>query len=166
MNQGQKANNSGLKLEDKVEELLLSMLPIGVGKYSKVKDTRDMLLKHVPYTNIYGNTRCRSEFLLCHGGRRIRIECKTQHSAGSVDEKLPYLYLNFTQAIKESEAVIVLDGEGFKEGAKEWLRGKCKGTKVQVFSFEEFVSYVNNGCSAQTLFKKLWDRMRSLFPGA
>ena len=69
---------------------------------------------------------------------RIRIECKYQQSAGSVDEKLPYLFMNFTQSIPEEEAIIVIEGNGFKVGAKEWLRKKCAGTKVSVMSLEEF----------------------------
>ena len=152
MNQGQKAVKSGLKLEERVEELLLSKLTIEVSKYSQTKQRADILLKSAPYTNIYGNTRCRSEFLLCHQGRSIRIECKTQHSAGSVDEKLPYLFLNFTKAIPEKEAIIIIEGNGFKTGAKEWLKRKCKGTKVQVFSYSEFVSYVNSGCPTKSPF--------------
>jgi len=162
MNQGQKANKSGLKLEDKVEKVLTDNLPIIVRKYSKTKERSDILLKNVPYTNIYGNKRCRSEFVLCYGGREIRIECKSQHRAGSVDEKLPYLYLNFTQAIKETEGIIVIEGQGFKKGAKKWLRNKCQGTKVQVFSFEEFVSYVENGCPAKNIFRAVRDKLFNL----
>tara|TARA_R110000737_G_scaffold294481_1_gene301163 strand:- start:448 stop:939 length:492 start_codon:yes stop_codon:yes gene_type:complete len=163
MNQGQKAVKSGLKLEDRVEELLLSKLTIEVSKYSQTKKRTDMLLKSAPYTNVYGNTRCRSEFLLCHNGRRIRIECKTQHSAGSVDEKLPYLFLNFTKAIPEKEAIIIIEGDGFKAGAKEWLKRKCKGTKVHVFSYNEFVSYVLQGCPTKSPFEKVLESISNLF---
>jgi len=138
MKQGTKANKSGVSLENLVEDTLVSRLGVAVETFSKTQCRDNILLKHVPYTNIYGNYRCRSEFLLCFEGREIRIECKAQHSAGSVDEKLPYLFLNFTQSIKEKEAIIVIEGEGFKKGAKEWLARRCQGTKVRVMSLIEF----------------------------
>jgi len=144
MNQGTKANKSGLSLEKLVEDCIVSRLHLPSEKFSKTDQRDDILLKHVPYTNIYGSDRCRSEFLLCFQGRKIRIECKSQHSAGSVDEKLPYLYMNFTQCIEEDEAIIVIEGEGFKKGAKEWLRRKCKGSKVRVMSLAQFRNECTN----------------------
>ena len=155
MKQGTKANKSGTRLEDKVEKILLSNLPIVSRKYSQTKDRRNILLKHVPYTNIYGNTKCRSEFVLCYNDRRIRVECKFQESAGSVDEKLPYLFMNFTQSIPESEAIIVIEGSGFKKGAKEWLRKKCGGTKVLVMSLDEFRDHAAARLPRKNIFSKL-----------
>ena len=162
MNQGTKANQTGHRLEDKVEKIILDNLTVVARKYSQTKDRINVLLKHVPYTNIYGSTRCRSEFLLCYKSRRIRIECKYQQSAGSVDEKLPYLFLNFTQSIPETEAIIVIEGDGFKIGAKEWLRKKCAGTKVSVMSLEEFNKHVADGLPPQSIFSRLigWYKSR------
>ena len=157
MNQGTKANKSGTRLEDKVEKIILDNLTVVSRKYSKTKDRKNVLLKHVPYTNIYGSTRCRSEFVLCHLDRKIRIECKFQESAGSVDEKLPYLYMNFTQSIPEEEAIIVIEGNGFKKGAKEWLRKKCAGTKVSVMSLEEFAHHVAAGLPKKNILGRLFD---------
>ena len=144
MKQGTKANKNGLSLENLVEDCITARLFVSSEKFSKTDQREDILLKHVPYTNIYGSSRCRSEFLLCYQGRKIRIECKAQHSAGSVDEKLPYLFMNFTQCIEEEEDIIVIEGDGFKKGAKEWLRRKCKGTKVRVMSLAEFRSECSN----------------------
>jgi hypothetical protein len=148
MKQGTKANKSGLKLESQVENLIIKNLKVDseyASRYKSREDNEDILLKNVPYTNIYGNTKCRSEFVLCYKSRKVRIECKTQHSAGSVDEKLPYLYMNFTQTIPESEAIIVIEGNGFKQGAKEWLKTNCKGTKVKVMDLSEFQRYIISG---------------------
>ena len=157
MKQGTKANKSGHRLEDKVENIILNNLDVVAHKYSQTKDRDDVLLKHVPYTNIYGNTRCRSEFLLCYKSRKVRIECKFQESAGSVDEKLPYLYMNFTQSIPEEEAIIVIEGNGFKKGAKEWLRKKCAGTKVSVMNLEEFRRHVAAGLPKKNILGRLFD---------
>ena len=161
MKQGTKANKSGHRLEDKVEKIILDKLNVVSRKYSKTKDHKNVLLKHVPYTNIYGSTRCRSEFLLCYKDRRIRIECKFQESAGSVDEKLPYLYMNFTQSIPETEAIIVIEGNGFKIGAKEWLRKKCAGTKVSVMSLDEFAASAAEGLPKKNILGKLFEWVTS-----
>lgn len=157
MNQGTKANQTGHRLEDKVEKLITTQLDVVSRKYSQTKDRTNVLLKHVPYTNIYGSTRCRSEFVLCYKSRRIRIECKYQQSAGSVDEKLPYLFMNFTQSIPETEAIIVIEGNGFKIGAKEWLRKKCAGTKVSVMSLEEFAHHVAAELPKKNILGRLFD---------
>tara|TARA_R100000005_G_C4960403_1_gene177316 strand:+ start:639 stop:1133 length:495 start_codon:yes stop_codon:yes gene_type:complete len=161
MKQGTKANKSGLKLEALVEDVILKHADVDVEYYSRTDQREDILLKHVPYTNIYGNERCRSEFVLCMDGREIRVECKTQKAAGSVDEKLPYVYLNFTRSIPEDEAIIILEGDGFKEGAKEWMRKKCRGTKVRVFSFDEFKEYVEQGFRPKTRYAKFGEVVRS-----
>tara|TARA_R110000751_G_scaffold194458_1_gene299850 strand:- start:243 stop:743 length:501 start_codon:yes stop_codon:yes gene_type:complete len=151
MKQGAKANLSGAKLEHRVQEVITSTLGIEAKYHSRTKRRENILLKSVPYTNIYGNSKCRSEFVICKNGRKIRVECKAQHSAGSVDEKLPYLYLNFTSSIEENEAVVVVDGDGFKEGAKEWLKDKCENTKVLVFNPEEFEAWMNNDMPVKML---------------
>tara|TARA_R100001082_G_scaffold109008_2_gene85290 strand:- start:23 stop:511 length:489 start_codon:yes stop_codon:yes gene_type:complete len=149
MKQGTKANKNGLSLENMVQEAIVEKLDVDCERFSKTECRENILLTHAPYTNIYGSDRCRSEFLLCYEGREIRVECKAQHSAGSVDEKLPYLFLNFTQSIKEEEAIIVIEGDGFKKGAKEWLKEKCKGTKVRVVSLSEFRMLCNEGLPKQ-----------------
>ena len=64
MKQGTKANQTGQRLEDKVENLITQNLSVVSRRFSQTKDRINVLLKHVPYTNIYGSTRCLSEFLL------------------------------------------------------------------------------------------------------
>jgi hypothetical protein len=145
MKQGTKANLSGAKLEHRVQGIITSALDVEAKYFSRTKIRDNILLKSVPYTNIYGSDKCRSEFVICKNNRKIRVECKAQHASGSVDEKLPYLYLNFTSSIKEEEAVIVVEGDGFKAGAKKWLRDKCKNTKVLVFNPVEFKAWVETG---------------------
>lgn len=59
----------------------------------------------------------------------IRIECKWQQAAGSVDEKLPYLYLNTIEAMPENSIMILIDGAGWKAGAIQWLKDAVKQKK-------------------------------------
>jgi hypothetical protein len=114
----------------------------------------ELLLKNVPFETIYGH-KGNTEFLLISKkyNLRIRIECKWQQTAGSVDEKLPYLYLNTIEAMPEKDVMILIDGEGFKAGAKTWLRkavkdklyttDKNKDTNIMVFSLAEFFTWAN-----------------------
>ena len=85
----------------------------------------NLLLRNVPYTNIYGS-RGMTEFRAISPahGVDVRIEAKWQQAAGSVDEKFPYMFLNAKTAwCEEADVVaIILQGEGFKPGAVEWLR--------------------------------------------
>jgi len=148
------ANNNGMKLENETASLVKKYLSYEVESYRTTKAKDNVLLKNAPYKSIYGRNS-RTEFLLLHGGRRIRIECKAQHSQGSVDEKLPYLYENFKNAIPETEAIIVIEGEGFKKGSKEWLRNKARGTKIQVFSLDQFEKYLSKGLPKKSLFRKV-----------
>jgi hypothetical protein len=118
----------------------------------------DVLVKHCPYKNIYHHEGY-SEFLLYSKtyrspNRAIRIECKWQQSSGSVDEKFPYLYLNFIEAMPEKELVIIVDGNGARSGAVSWLKDAATYKKyttdvnqdkeIQVFSLTEFIQWANN----------------------
>ena len=47
-----------------------------------------MVVRNAPYASLYG-CQSRSEFLIIDGSRKIRVECRWQESAGSVDEKYP-----------------------------------------------------------------------------
>jgi hypothetical protein len=114
----------------------------------------ELLLKNVPFETIYGH-KGNTEFLLISEKYklRIRIECKWQQSAGSVDEKLPYLYLNTIEAMPEKDIMILIDGEGFKAGAKTWLKTAVKGKlyttennndkNILVFTLADFFTWAN-----------------------
>lgn len=111
------------------------------------------VIRQVPFNSIYHH-KGRTEFLLVNNekDRRIRIECKWQQSAGSVDEKLPYLYLNCVYGFEETDIILLVDGAGFKPGAVEWLKTNVKSRwlleednpkQIQVMSIAEFTAYFN-----------------------
>lgn len=134
--QGYRAATSGKDFENKVEAILRAH-HFEVQRYSKwdraePAEGERLLLKHVPFTNIY-KTSSYTEFLLKAPGvvQPIRIECKFQKVAGSADEKLPYLFLNATEAMPEDFVVIVIDGRGFREGAIAWLRKAVETQEVK-----------------------------------
>ena len=158
MAKGKSANTSGNQLEIAVLTVLsnkgfeIEMYRIWEKNPEKYGD--ELLLKNVPFETIYGHGG-NTEFLLISKkySLRIRIECKWQQSAGSVDEKLPYLYLNTIEAMPENDIMILIDGEGFKVGAKTWLRKavksklytteKSKEKNIMVFYLAEFFTWAN-----------------------
>jgi len=112
----------------------------------------ELLLTNAPFTTIYDHPG-RTEFLLISERlkRRIRIECKWQQTSGSVDEKLPYLYLNSIEKMPENEIVVIIDGDGWKPGAIRWLKEAIRQKKydtagdkiIKVFSIKEFITWAN-----------------------
>lgn len=71
------------------------------------------------------------------------IESKWQQTAGTVDEKFPYLVLNIKQRYP-CPAIVVCAGGGARPLAVSWLRKQADGDKLfAVFSFEEFLTWTN-----------------------
>jgi hypothetical protein len=83
----------------------------------------------------------------------MRIECKWQQVSGSVDEKLPYLYLNSIEAMPELSVMILIDGAGWKAGAIQWLKDAVKQKRytneqnitkeILIFNLTEFFTWAN-----------------------
>jgi hypothetical protein len=113
----------------------------------------ELLLTNVPYETIYGH-QGKTEFKI-HSKRygEYRIECKWQQSSGSVDEKFPYLYLNCIEKMPENNIIIIVDGQGAKPGAINWLsqaarlklytNERNRDKNIQVMSLAEFIIWVN-----------------------
>jgi hypothetical protein len=158
MAKGKSANTTGNLLEVAVQTVLSNKGFEILGYSGWLKNPEaygtELLLKNVPFVTIYGH-KGNTEFLLVSEkyNLRIRIECKWQQSNGSVDEKLPYLYLNTIEAMPEKNIMILIDGEGFKVGAKAWLK-KAVETKlytqpgnndanIMVYSLAEFFTWAN-----------------------
>jgi hypothetical protein len=155
--QGGIANKQGKVLEATVisifEQHGFLKAPYAAWKKDKKKYGDEVLICGAPYTSIYGHNG-KTEFLALSQrlSRSIRIECKWQQSAGSVDEKFPYLYLNCVQAMPENEIVIIVDGGGAKESAINWLRQAARDRlflqdlpekRIHVFTVSEFMIWGN-----------------------
>lgn len=80
------------------------------------------VLTRARYTSIYGHNTS-SDFLIVNFGTnlRLRVEIKFQKLSGSVDEKLPYLYINSVSSHID-DVLFIVEGNGFKLGAKKWLK--------------------------------------------
>lgn len=159
MDKGKKTNITGTQLEKTVQTVLYGKgFEICTYRQWEARSSQfgqEVLLKNAPFTSIYGH-RARTEFLLISNkyNLRMRIECKWQQFGGSVDEKLPYLYLNMIEAMPEREVMVIIDGDGFKPGAKQWLRDAvARGLyttpqhhdkRLYVYSLTEFLTWANN----------------------
>lgn len=131
------ASESGLSLEDEISETLtvhcVPQQPASEWDEASLYLAPDMVLAvtNAPYQSIYGH-RSRIEFLLLHHGEQTFIEAKRQMTSGSTDEKLPYVVENAKAAIGEGRGfLLVMDGEGFKPGAKSWV--KAQGEALEGF---------------------------------
>lgn len=155
---GRMASSSGGTLEKNVIATLMSK-GFEVVSYNKWKAnpkdfSTELLLKNIPYTTIYEKNGV-TEFLLksLKHNLEIRIECKWQHSSGSVDEKFPYLYLNCIEKMPESQIIIIVDGGGAKPEAVKWLKDVCRNKRyttpanakknIEVMSLVEFIAWAN-----------------------
>jgi len=158
MEKGTKSNITGNQLEVAVKTVLtgkgFELINYRDWEKNKEKYGDELLLENVPFTTIYehkGNT----EFLLISRkyNLQIRIECKWQQVSGSVDEKLPYLYLNTIEAMPDNSIMILIDGAGWKAGAIKWLKDAIKQKKyttetnmqknIMIFNLTEFFTWAN-----------------------
>jgi hypothetical protein len=150
---------SGKELEATVREALTTQgfTSVKYSKWTKNKEKygKELLLEHVPFKSIYHHKGF-TEFLLKSEkhGLNIRIECKWQTAKGSVDEKLPYLYLNCVKAMPEKTVMVVIDGPGWKDGAIEWLKKKAQQNQntdktVLVFSVKELKEWIDGNFSSE-----------------
>ena len=159
MKKGTKTNITGNQLEMTVKTVLASKgfeIVSYIDWNKKAENyTDELLLVNVPFVTIYGH-KGKTEFLLKSKkyNLELRIECKWQQVAGSVDEKLPYLYLNAIEAMPEKDIIILIDGEGWKAGAIQWLKEAVEGNKyttvfnhgknIRIFTITEFFTWANN----------------------
>lgn len=158
MNQGGRAVISGNVLENTVEVILQTHGYLEICRDLPKKRRRDWLVYSTEPrkryarqvyigAGIYG-TDIYVDFYIFNAASipdGLIIECKWQQAGGSVDEKLPYLNLNI-QACYPSPAVVLIDGEGMKKGAIDWLT-KQVGTNsnlLGVHNLSRFISWANN----------------------
>jgi len=89
-------------------------------------------------TSIY-NTRIK-----CFKGTDTVLVHKVQNVSGTVDEKLPYLFHSLANA-PYSHKLLVLEGEGWREGALDWIENILIMSPIKLFfSVEEANRYLED----------------------
>lgn len=123
----------------------------GLEEYNKADKK---VLLSAPYISIYGH-KGKTEFLITNKllNREIRVECKWQQSAGSVDEKFPYMLLNCIYAFRENDIILIVDGDGYKPSARTWLKNQIENRwlldeqpnkEIKLMTLSEFIIYFNS----------------------
>ena len=176
---GQRANKSGQILEGIVRSTLAGPQAFGFTVLSNLEYERAQrsqsplppryLVKGPPYETIYG-TKGKTEFRLhcadvappkhfpLSGDFVCRLECKYQATAGSVDEKFPYLYLSCVEAMPEKNIIILMEARGARVQAVKWLADAVlqqkydphKTKRIVIMSIAEFIGWSNDAFGAYT----------------
>ena len=149
---GNKANKSGSLIAEATEALtnLHGYTAVNFNQWQPRSQPK-AIVRRWPYRTVYGTTGYGDACLVA--GRKVWIEAKRQMVSGSVDEKFPYMFQNAKQAWSEEADVvaIILQGEGFKPGAVEWLKREANNhnatrsaseAPIYVFSIGEFIDWV------------------------
>lgn len=148
MRQGTRANYTGNSLEEVIENTLKRKGYTFVEK-KKFESARyvgqPIYAKQYPIAkSIYG-TLLYCDFMIFDPVKypnNLAIESKWQESAGSVDEKFPYLVVNIREKYP-CATIVVLDGGGYKKGAEMWLRQQEDTKLVHIFNMMEFQKWSN-----------------------
>ncbi|MDZ8050511.1 MAG: PD-(D/E)XK nuclease superfamily protein [Aulosira sp. ZfuVER01] len=156
MTQGARANKSGNILEGNIEAVLNGHNYFQIGNHV----TKEFLLTATLLPKRYAKqvyigagiyqTALKVDFYvvgLSANPSGLIIECKWQESGGSVDEKFPYLNLNIQNSYP-APTIVVIGGEGMREGAINWLRQQVKYNRnlLGVYSLDRFIAWANKYC--------------------
>src|SRR3990167_911590 len=131
MSSGKKANRTGSRLEQFVEQALKDA---GYTEFWNFKKTafenrktiggKQYMTQLVVGQTIYETTR-KCDFFIVNRERfpdDLIIECKWQQSSGSVDEKYPFLLFNILKT--GIPTIVLMDGDGYKPAAMAWLKAQ------------------------------------------
>ena len=131
LKQGTKANISGKVLEQVIIPMF-NNFGYNVIQYNQVKKNPELekedkiVIFNIPFISIY-NHKGKTEYLIINkDGVKTRVEAKNQQCAGSVDEKLSYLFINTIYSYPEENIILLIEGNGWKEGSKKWLENAVK----------------------------------------
>jgi hypothetical protein len=151
---GTKANKTGNRLQNFVEEILKEKGYLEFWNHKKQAfENRKVIggkqyMKELPVgQTIYDTTRVCDFFVINRAKfpNDLIIECKWQQSGGSVDEKYTYVVFNIIKTAIPT--IILLDGGGYKPAAEEWLKKQVnpKSALIGVWNMSEFSKQINNG---------------------
>ena len=146
---GSQANYTGTALQRFIEERLVER---GYAYIDRKQFQPSTYLHQPTYTRefcvgegLYGKDfRC--DFILYHPQKHtacLVIEAKWQQTGGSVDEKYPFLILNIKDKYPY-ETILILDGGGYKQGAREWIGNQVGGNFKTLFDMAGFQKWANS----------------------
>ena len=145
---GARANRSGERLEDFVAERLdeIGYQKVAPSHFQSSRKEKQPIFsrQYEVEKGIYQKNR-HVDIIIYHPHAYpdcLVIQCKWQSSQGSVEEKYPYEVLNIQQGAYDT--IIILDGDGYSSGAKQWLLDqKGKNKLKDVMNQGEFSRFAN-----------------------
>lgn len=131
-------NFNGKMLEDQIETILISK------GYFQSDETKSayFIRQYRKYNSIYG-TKFRLDFFVRHKEKwseGLALECKWQSSAGSVDEKYPYVILNMKSL--PCPSAVLLAGGKYSPKALKWLMNQADERLVVVEGLDSILKYI------------------------
>jgi len=147
--QGSLAAKRGIFYEQTVESIIEANGGVvtqwnNIGSVDLESDT--IAVRNVPCTAPFGG-RGKADFVLLSDkvGEAVRIEVRTQTVSGSADEKLMYV-MESCIAAEERCAIIVMEGEGFRKGARDWMTNKAASVgykDIRIMTMDEFKTWAS-----------------------
>ena len=145
--------DSGTKFEDRISEMLTTR------GYEYVEPENFFLMYLSEIEQHFYISQCKTGGKTIYGKDRtidlmlyhprlfpncLAIECKWQESPGTTEEKYPFLILNIAQG--EYDTIIILDGNGYTAGARQWLLNQAgKNRLMHVFTQADFQKFIDKG---------------------
>ncbi|MBU2968255.1 hypothetical protein KO527_02645 [Pseudoalteromonas sp. C2R02] len=125
-----------------LEEILLTL---GFSETENKSPNLNQFKKRSQYKDMYDSNR-HSAFLLNHNVHGLlRIEAHRQIQSGSVDQKFPFFLESLNNA-PENKAILVFDGNGYKNEAFQWLLNNAERNKdkeIKVFgTINSFINHI------------------------
>lgn len=147
---GARAVDSGQLVQDYIRRTFkdIGFVVLAHSEWEKKKEKyygEDLLLTHVPYSTIYNHTG-RMKFLIKSSkiDKEIYVSPKRQSRPGSFDERLPYVYLNAKRSLPDKETILIMTGQGWRDGAVKWIRQRAEDTDgFYVMNHEQFKEWAN-----------------------
>lgn len=138
------SNKNGLNFEYFIEQIIQKHNYLFISKkdFFNIYKTinKPCFTKQIIIGESIYNTKRTADFLIYHPQKHkkpIVIEVKWQQSKGSVDEKFPFLIENIKK--NKYKTIIIIDGNGYKKSALNWLKEKNKHT----YSLNDFIKIIN-----------------------
>jgi hypothetical protein len=131
------ATGQGFKLlmADTLTRHGITLLPAADPRDIPAPRAEHTALAQVPYTSLYGN-QARADFVLLGSSPETDtwVEASRLIVPGSIDEKLPHMFLDALIAIPARHVILIVDGPGWRQSAVAWLKAQPSDARWQSFA--------------------------------
>lgn len=149
------AHDTGQGFKEHVADIITRHgLPLDQFDRTRASPETPLARDQVAYTSLYGST-ARADFVItAPNGSEVWIEASRLLVPGSIDEKLPHMFLEALVAIPAPHVIILVDGPGWRQAAIQWLRAQPAdprwsqfsnppNKRIDVMNVEEFTRWLN-----------------------